>query len=264
MCSRATPVAVRRSSVTAPSARARVNPPPPCLPSNSPSPSRLSCWSRKTSSGHRAEKLGYADIDIDGAPDFSRRFFLHGQDQAAVRALFKPEVTQAFEQLDAKTQWSVSGSGQWLVFSPARLRIGPSADPGVGANRGADRQRVSSSHGRQRVRMKTSKQGMFPKILRQVRRIPRGKVATYGDVAYAAGFPGAARQVVWALHSSRGLPWQRVVGAGGNPGSPAKLPWQRFRLENEGVGFVGLRVDMREHHFTFFARKKAGTRKKQR
>jgi len=59
------------------------------------------------------------------------------------------------------------------------------------------------------------KNGMFQKMLRQVRRIPRGKVATYGDVAYAAGFPGAARQVAWALHASSGLPWQRVVGAGG-------------------------------------------------
>jgi hypothetical protein len=74
---------------------------------------------------HIAEKLGYSDIDIDGAPDFSRRFFLHGQDEAAVRALFKPEVTQAFEQLDAKTQWYVSGSGQWLVFSRPGRRIRP-------------------------------------------------------------------------------------------------------------------------------------------
>jgi methylated-DNA-protein-cysteine methyltransferase-like protein len=107
--------------------------------------------------------------------------------------------------------------------------------------------------------MKTSKQGMFQKILRQVRRIPRGKVATYGDVAYAAGFPGAARQVVWALHSSSGLPWQRVVGAGGKillTGEAAME--QRFRLENEGVRFVGLRVDMKEHQCKFFARKKRG------
>jgi hypothetical protein len=74
---------------------------------------------------HIAEKLGYSDIDIDGAPDFSRRFFLHGKDQDAVRALFKPEVTQAFEQLDAKTHWHISGSGQWLVFSPPGRRIRP-------------------------------------------------------------------------------------------------------------------------------------------
>lgn len=109
------------------------------------------------------------------------------------------------------------------------------------------------------------KNGMFQKILRQVRRIPRGKVATYGDVAYAAGFPGAARQVVWALHSSRGLPWQRVVGAGGKillTGEAALE--QRFRLENEGVKFVGLRVDMDAHRFSFFARRKAGKKKSAR
>src|SRR5579864_3669586 len=48
-----------------------------------------------------------------------------------------------------------------------------------------------------------------------IRTIPKGKVATYGDVARAAGFPGRARQVVWALRGARGLPWHRVVGAGG-------------------------------------------------
>lgn len=106
---------------------------------------------------------------------------------------------------------------------------------------------------------------MFQKILRQVRRIPPGKIATYGDVAYAAGFPGAARQVVWALHSSSGLPWQRVVGAGGKillPGEAAME--QRFRLENEGVRFHGLRVDMAEHRFNFFRRKKIRTGKNKR
>jgi methylated-DNA-protein-cysteine methyltransferase-like protein len=39
---------------------------------------------------------------------------------------------------------------------------------------------------------------MFTDLLAQVRRVPRGKVATYGDIAYAAGYPGAARQVAWA------------------------------------------------------------------
>ena len=78
---------------------------------------------------HIAEKLGFADVDIDGAPDFSRRFFLHGQDQAAIRALFKPEITQAFEQIDKHRPSYVSASGQWLVtyypgrqIDPAKLR----------------------------------------------------------------------------------------------------------------------------------------------
>ncbi|MCI0423473.1 MAG: MGMT family protein [Acidobacteria bacterium] len=86
---------------------------------------------------------------------------------------------------------------------------------------------------------------MFERIRRTIRRIPRGKVATYGQVARAAGFPGAARQVVWALHSSRGLPWQRVVSARGRillQGESALE--QRLRLENEGVTFVGGRVKM--------------------
>ncbi len=107
------------------------------------------------------------------------------------------------------------------------------------------------------------KNGMFEKILRQVRRIPRGKVATYGDVAYAAGFPGAARQVVWALHSTKGLPWQRVVGAGGKILLPGEAGMeQRFRLENEGVKFHGLRVDMDEHRYSFFRRRKSASRKR--
>ncbi len=93
---------------------------------------------------------------------------------------------------------------------------------------------------------------MFRKIEQTVRRIPRGKVATYGDVAYAAGFPGAARQVAWALHGSRGLPWQRVVGAGGKILLPGEFGFeQRLRLQAEGVAFAGLRVrmDLHRHHW---------------
>jgi methylated-DNA-protein-cysteine methyltransferase-like protein len=103
---------------------------------------------------------------------------------------------------------------------------------------------------------------MFNRMLRQVRRIPRGQVATYGDVASAAGFPGSARQVAWALHQSSGLPWHRVVGAGGKIllGGEAGFE-QRMRLEGEGVRFHGLRIDMKAHLHSFFSRKKI-TRKK--
>ena len=48
-----------------------------------------------------------------------------------------------------------------------------------------------------------------------VRSLPRGAVATYGEVAAEAGFPGAARAVGNFLRRSAGLPWWRVVGAGG-------------------------------------------------
>jgi len=95
--------------------------------------------------------------------------------------------------------------------------------------------------------------GMFARIRATIRKIPRGKVATYGDVAYAAGFPGAARQVAWALHGSGGLlPWQRVVGAGGRILLPGvKGAEQRFLLQTEGVAFIGLRVDMKQHRYAW-------------
>ena len=67
-----------------------------------------------------------------------------------------------------------------------------------------------------------------------IRTIPKGKVATYGDVATAAGFPGRARQVVWALRGARGLPWHRVVGAGGKIMLPGENGLeQRVRLETK-------------------------------
>lgn len=104
---------------------------------------------------------------------------------------------------------------------------------------------------------------MFDLILRQVRRIPKGKVATYGDVAYAAGFPGSALQVAWALHQSNGVPWQRVVGAGGKIllGGEAGFE-QRMRLESEGVAFHGLRIDMKRHRHAFFGTRQTARKKK--
>jgi methylated-DNA-protein-cysteine methyltransferase-like protein len=88
------------------------------------------------------------------------------------------------------------------------------------------------------------------RIEQAVRAIPRGKVSTYGGVARAAGFPGAARQVAAILRRGFGLPWQRVLGAGGAirlTGDSAME--QRFRLEAEGVRFRGRRVDMKAHEF---------------
>ena len=107
---------------------------------------------------------------------------------------------------------------------------------------------------------------MFPRILRTVARIPRGKVATYGDIAYLAGYPGSARQVAWALHtSSRGLPWHRVVGAGGKILLPAEGGMeQRFRLEAEGVRFSGLHVEMEAHRWTPFKKRKTAIGRRRR
>ena len=112
---------------------------------------------------------------------------------------------------------------------------------------------------------------MFAALLNVVRRIPRGKVSTYGQVARAAGYPGAARQVVWALRSpaATGVPWHRVVGAGGNILLPGESGFeQRLRLSAEGVCFVGPRIPMTQHEYRFpkqpVKKKKTGRKKGKR
>ena len=97
---------------------------------------------------------------------------------------------------------------------------------------------------------------MFDAIRKTIRKIPRGKVATYGSVAKAAGFPGAARQVVWALQGTDGkMPWHRVLGAGGKillPGASGID--QQLRLKAEGVEFRGAKIPLDLHEFKFKAR----------
>jgi methylated-DNA-protein-cysteine methyltransferase related protein len=99
---------------------------------------------------------------------------------------------------------------------------------------------------------------MLRDLVRPVWKIPKGKVATYGEVARASGYPRYARQVAWALRAAHGaIPWHRVVGAGGQiklQGAPGME--QRLRLQNEGVTFRGKRIQMRLHEFRFTARKK--------
>ncbi len=79
-----------------------------------------------------------------------------------------------------------------------------------------------------------------------VRSIPRGRVASYGLVAVVAGRPRAARAVgnVMLECDDPTVPCHRVVHADGSLAPSFAL--QRERLRREGVGFVGLRVDVRE------------------
>lgn len=90
-------------------------------------------------------------------------------------------------------------------------------------------------------------------ILAAVRRIPRGKVCTYGNVAEVAGLPRRARLVGTVLRqtpAARGLPWYRVINAGGRISFPVgsdAYARQRHKLEAEGVVFVGGRVDLRRY-----------------
>jgi alkylated DNA nucleotide flippase Atl1 len=90
------------------------------------------------------------------------------------------------------------------------------------------------------------------RIVQCIRALPRGAVSSYGAIARAAGWPGAARQVVRILRQVPGLPWHRVVGSGGAiklRGENAAE--QRFRLRMESVTFRGARVDMARHEFRF-------------
>src|SRR3954466_5123206 len=90
------------------------------------------------------------------------------------------------------------------------------------------------------------------KIRATILKIPRGHVSTYGAVASAAGIPRGARLVVRTLGQSHGLPWHRVVAAGGRIAIPGEGGLdQRFRLEMEGVKFSGKKVRMAEFEFKF-------------
>jgi methylated-DNA-protein-cysteine methyltransferase related protein len=89
-----------------------------------------------------------------------------------------------------------------------------------------------------------------------VRRIPRGRVATYGQIAELAGLEGHARQVGYALHNlpeRSDVPWHRVVNARGEisprtAGDSHEL--QKMLLESEGVVFDGRgRLDLARYRF---------------
>lgn len=81
-------------------------------------------------------------------------------------------------------------------------------------------------------------------VIAWIRRIPRGSVATYGQIAGLAGKPGAARGVVWILHSSSGaraLPWHRVLNAQGK--ISFAIGSQAFREQRRLLRAEGIEVD---------------------
>jgi methylated-DNA-protein-cysteine methyltransferase-like protein len=83
-----------------------------------------------------------------------------------------------------------------------------------------------------------------------VRRIPPGRVATYGQVALLAGLPGQARLVGYALavlDTETDVPWHRVVNARGEISLPAgdhPAQAQRARLRAEGIEFQDGRIPL--------------------
>ena len=90
----------------------------------------------------------------------------------------------------------------------------------------------------------------YDRVYAVVKRVPRGRVATYGQVARLAGIVNGARQAGYALHALRPhttVPWHRVVNATGriSLGDLAGSVTQRLLLEREGVRFdLAGRVDL--------------------
>jgi methylated-DNA-protein-cysteine methyltransferase-like protein len=86
--------------------------------------------------------------------------------------------------------------------------------------------------------------GFHAKVYALVRKVPRGRVTTYGQIATLLGSPRVARQVGWAMAADSGdgppVPWHRVINAKGgisSRGDVLRAQEQRERLEAEGVHF---------------------------
>ena len=91
-----------------------------------------------------------------------------------------------------------------------------------------------------------------------VRRIPRGRIVTYGQIAASLGRPRAARAVGWAMrHCPAGVPWHRVVNARGGisrrPNAGSMLT-QRLLLEQEGVPVRRGRASLARHEWRLIRR----------
>jgi methylated-DNA-protein-cysteine methyltransferase-like protein len=97
--------------------------------------------------------------------------------------------------------------------------------------------------------LRDSEAGLHQRIYTVVSRIPRGRVATYGQIALMAGLPRQARLVGYAMHAlpvGTRVPWHRVINAKGEisvPGASGRR--QREILESEGVRFSARgRIDL--------------------
>jgi methylated-DNA-protein-cysteine methyltransferase related protein len=111
----------------------------------------------------------------------------------------------------------------------------------------------------------------FKRVYALVRRVPSGRVVTYGQVAALLGVPRGARAVGWALRGldprrEKTVPWHRVVGQGGRISlrdGPGGL-LQRRRLRAEAVRFVSGHVDMTRHGVPFTTKAQSTQRSAQR
>jgi len=104
----------------------------------------------------------------------------------------------------------------------------------------------------------------WERVYRVVKKIPRGRVTTYGELARALRLSGGARAVGYAMAAcpaGRGIPWHRVVGAGGRLLiAEPHAALQRRLLETEGVALDGGKIDLQRFGWTPGKRRKVSTR----
>ena len=99
--------------------------------------------------------------------------------------------------------------------------------------------------------------GFHQRVYAMVRRVPFGRVTTYGDVATELGSPRVARHVGWALSalmdSPTDVPWHRVINAKGRisfKGQTYRAERQRQLLEHEGIRFdANGRIDLKTYRW---------------
>lgn len=93
----------------------------------------------------------------------------------------------------------------------------------------------------------------FKKVYNIVKKIPPGKVTTYGHIAQKIGLKSSARMVGWALNSFAGnlkLPCHRVVNRNGELTGKLHFPTPTYMKEmliSEGVEFIGEKVNLKKH-----------------
>lgn len=108
----------------------------------------------------------------------------------------------------------------------------------------------------------------FDPVYKLVKQIPRGRVLTYGALARAVRLPGGARTAGRAMAATprgKGIPWHRVLGAGGK--ILIREPYaslQKRLLESEGIPVIESRIDLKKHLWTPPRRKPASTEKTRR
>ncbi len=109
---------------------------------------------------------------------------------------------------------------------------------------------------------------VFESAYRIVKRVPRGRVITYAQLARMAGLPGGARTAGRAMAGcpqGRGIPWHRVVGAGGR--ILVREPYaslQRRLLEAEGAESSGGRFDLDRYGWAHAEKTRTASRKRRR